>query len=192
MAVQYTAYDLALCDSAVLRFTDNTKIEFQYPPKISGDNRKGDWREGDMRGTEPVAVFEKSGPREITLTWTYIVDGGKWTTDKIAGQVRLIRGYFARVRDTNNQNVRNLVLYLKLWQLLPTDNQAQEASCRIKGVDVKHSDTLISQAGDGPDIDSTYPLRTDITIDLRLWTKGGPAETQDLEGIRTAEHVNWY
>lgn len=186
--MDYTAFDKELTKSVLFVFIDERgarelKLQFQFPPKISSDNRKGEWEEGQLQGTEPNATFKTSGPRELTLNVTYIVDGGLWTTTAIAEEVRKLRGYFARVRKPGYD--RNLVVLLHLWKIGGKDPM----SFRIKGVDVKHSDTIVSPSGRGKD---AYPLRTDINIDLRLWTEGGPQATQTLPKLVKDEVPDWY
>jgi hypothetical protein len=215
MTMLYTPFDVALKNAVILRFNDDTAVEFQFPPRITSDDRKGEWKEANYPGTEPIAVFEKSGPREITLTWTYIVDGGRWTTVRISEQVRQIRGYFARTRDQNKEASRNLVAYFKMWR----HGGSEEMSCRFRSVSVKHSETIVSHCtasdvrffGEVNSIDSAsvsnpnssnglnasnadnaYPLKTDITVDLRLWTKGGDQIVQDLKELKRIEDPQWY
>ena len=95
MGQVYTKHDIALREECILRLHLNPgpdesgdkthSVKFQFPPRILSDNRKGSWKEGDLRGTEPVSVFQTSGPREISLSWCYLVDGSKdFTTEKIA------------------------------------------------------------------------------------------------------------
>lgn len=189
MPAEYTEFDKALADAVTLRFNNGPQIAFQFPPRITGDSRRGDWKEENVPGTEPVAVFEKSGPREIALTWAYIVDGGTWNTSLVAQQVKTMRGYFARTRDPNIQGYRNLIVFFRMWN----HGGNNEMSARIKSVDVKHSETIVSSCVNGvPNIKDAYPLRTDITIELRLWTKGGQVATVDIEGLKQTEEVNWY
>src|SRR4051794_30825544 len=102
----YTKHDEELCAFVLLVL--NGPVEFQFPPRLTSDNRRGTWSEGELRGTEPVAVFSTSGPREMSLSWTYIVDGGKWTVDKISENIRRVRGYFAEVRKAGT--TRNLIV----------------------------------------------------------------------------------
>jgi len=202
----YTPHDIALREQAVLRLTlvgedingesPTHDIKFQFPPKILSDNRKGSWKEGDLRGTEPVSEFETSGPREITLSWTYIVDGSGFTTADVAKEVHAIRGYFAAVRDIKATS-RNLIVDFRY--ILYGDNN--EMSARIKAIDVKHGDTIICPSRQdyvlqNPlirlDPSQSFPLRTDITVDLRLWTQGGETVTQDLDGLRKKLSPAWY
>lgn len=197
MSQIYTQHDIALRDAAFFQLvffdpqgvaggSNKREVKFQFPPRILSDNRRGSWKEGDLRGTEPISVFKTSGPREMNLSWTYIVDGGDFTTEKIAKQVKLVRGYFAAVRDKKERS-RNLIARFRY--ILYGDTN--EMTCRIKSVDVKHGDTIICPTGD---VEKSFPLRTDISVELRLWTKGGPGgeETQNLEGLYKSLTPAWY
>ena len=75
MPVDYAGHDFLLAEECELELPDGELVNFQFPPRILSDNRKGNWNEGDLRGEEPVAVFKNSGPREMTMSWTYIVYG---------------------------------------------------------------------------------------------------------------------
>ena len=182
MPMEYTEHDRDLASSIQLQLQSG-RIKFQLPPKVNSDSRRGTWAEGELRGTEPFAAFSTSGPREISLAWTYVVDGGAWTGAKIAEQVRAIRGYFAQVRAVGE--TRNLVVKFKMWKL----GGDEPISCRIVDIDVKPSDTIV---GTG---DDAYPLKTDIVIGLRLWTKGaaaGAEKVQNINQLNDTETPDWY
>lgn len=190
MGQRYTNHDIALREQCFLQLgaaSGNThEVLFQFPPRILSDNRKGSWKEGDLRGKEPVSVFKTSGPREMTLSWTYIVDGQDFTTAVIAEQVHAIRGYFAQVRD-KKARARNLIV---MFKYVLYGNPTQPMSARIKSIDVKHGDTFIIPEGN---VEQSFPLRTDISVELRLWTKGGDEEaTQDLQDLRDKLTPEWY
>jgi hypothetical protein len=113
------------------------------------------------------------------------VTGGEWTTEKVAKEVHAIRGYFAAVRDKDKKS-RNLVVDFK-YALF---GEQDPISARIKSIDVKHGDTFVFPSGQPS---QAFPLRTDIVIELRLWTKGGDSEkTQDLEKLWDHLTPNWY
>lgn len=216
MTMIYVPFDVDLCNAALLVLSPGDKnipIEFQFPPKITSDNRKGSWDEPELRGIEPIAVFKTSGPREISLAWTYIVDGNRWTTDRIAKNVHAIRGYFALVRSGDVE--RSLAIRFQLWNL-----GGNPMSFRIKSIDVKHSDTIIAPCATfGPVVagaitgvagvpvqaglvsaSKAYPLRTDIVVELRLWTQGSTAAegakakdiVQKLDLLAVTEDPKWY
>lgn len=201
MGQVFTKHDIDLRDECLLRIrlnrggeldeaTDDAAadkfhyVKFQFPPRILSDNRKGSWEEGDLRGKEPVSVFKTSGPREISISWTWIIDGQEFTTAVVAKQVHRIRGYFEGIRDLNARS-RNLVVDFKYVLFGGT----QPTSARIKSIDIKHGDTMVFPPGRA---EEAFPLRTDVMLDLRLWTKGGLVETQDQEGLYKTLTPEWF
>lgn len=240
----YTQQDIKLAQGAVLRLArpetradrpfgsmgsvSDGNIEFQFPPKVISDSRRGDWEEGHLRGNEPVAAFKTSGPREITLTWSYVVDStyynsrvdeaGRsydvarssmaWTIDRITKNIRTLRGYYALVREAGDSR-KNLVVEFRLWALGGSmgdavhqytadgkiDNFAKDylMSSRLNSIDVKYGDTIVCPRGE-----EAFFLRTDITVDLRLWTKMGTRGSTDESIMQDVEHMriqltpDWY
>jgi len=223
MVWQYTNHDLHLCERFKLQLRKPDKgqipgcasttysgpvgsttgsqgwipVEFQFPPKITTDSRKGTWEKGELRGVEPIAVFATSGPREFTVTWTYVVDSyddniNSWTIGRITRNVRMLRGYFALVRDKGAARSR-LSVKLQMWCI----GGEKTMSARIENISVKYGETLVLPPG-GKSFQA-YPLRTDITVDLRLWTKSGVDPTndtrkfeQDAPGMNQFITPDWY
>lgn len=183
MPALITPADSLLATSIVFDFPDDGRLEFQYPPKILSDNRKGNWEdiEGAPGQTEPIVVYASSSARELSMQITYIYDG-VWNCDRITKQVRLLRGYFQRVRNLNQQ--RNLVIKLKLWCI--GGNDPELMSFRMKSCDVKYSETMIFQN----DPNKAFPLRTDITCDLAVWTQS--TGDQKLERLEKDVTPSWY
>ena len=148
----------------------NVDIEFQFPPKVLTDGRKGNWEEGELPGgQEPIAIFVTSGPRELTLSWTYIIDSienSGWTIDRVTRNIRTLRGYFANVRDREADR-DGLVVGFHMWCIGGT----RPITARIKSVGVKYGETMVFPPTGGLS-DRAFPLRTDITLELRVWTKG--------------------
>lgn len=182
--MNYTQFDKTLANNVLFLIpVSNIRIEFQFPPKITTDSRKGEWSEENMAGTEPLATYIKSGPREISLAFTYIVDGGLWTTTRISTIVSTLRSYFAKVKTGAD---RKLVVRFGMWRF----GGDKAMSFRIKGIDVKHSDTIVSQTGNYKD---AYALRTDVVVDLRMWTQGSFKEkTVDIKELEPSELPGWY
>lgn len=172
-------------------------VRFQFPPRILSDSRKGDWVEGPLRGDEPVAVYATSGAREITMAWTYIAGakgfGGLETADGqmlftpyiISRQLQGLRGYFSGARRKVSFD-QNLVVYFRMWYHTGVDI----FTCRLRSIDVVYSNCLVNDVNEfrnvqegrdqahkkNPQIGNptrTYALRTDITVDMRLWSKVG-------------------
>ena len=189
----------------------NHPVRFQFPPKVTGDSRKGNWNQGKVRGLEPAATYESSDAREITLSWTYIVDnytdnqippfGGDtasrvWTPSMIHSQLTLLRGYFAQVRGPGlNAQVGGLPIRLQLWRI----GGDEQLTGRMEGITIKHGDTMVGPQGNTA---LAFPLRTDVTADLAIWTRGeivgyaGVVDrlkiVQNLEGLAITETPDWY
>ena len=187
MAATLTKHDIDLAKEFIFRFEPTGGIIFQFPPKITSDGRKGTWSEPEWRGTEPIAIFSTSGPREIALSTTYIVDGSPgWTAQKIHTQIKAARGYFARIRE--GDNTRALVCNVKMWEI----GGSFSMTCRLTNIGVKYSDTIVG------DSKNAYPLRTDLTLDIRIWTKGtGKLDKKEeavqlLRNLKDGEDPEWY
>lgn len=154
----------------------HTDIEFQFPPKVLNDSRKGNWYEGDQTGgKEPVAAFKTSGPRTITLAWIYVVDSfandpsNGWTIERISRQIRTLRGYFALSRGIGAKR-DGLAIQFHMWCI----GGDKPTTGRIASVDVKYGETLVFP----PSLsDRAFPLRTEITVDFRLWSQGKDIKT---------------
>jgi len=183
------------------------RIDFQFPPKITSDGRKGSWEEGELRGVEPIAVFKTSGAREISIKWTYIVDGGDWTSEVVSNNVKKLRGYFAQIKGEGGQPTpgarEGLIVKFKMWR---HGDPRDAMTARIKAIDVKHGETIVCDnvdgrrgAAGGANCGSAFifPLRTDITVDLRLWSQGSAAQSgdkphQDLQKLEPSTPPLWY
>jgi hypothetical protein len=185
--------------------SQSVDIEFQFPPKVLTDGRKGNWFEGDQTGgAEPVASFINSGPRELSLSWVYIVDSFDdhtgWNIERITRQIRTLRGYFVGARDRKGSR-DGLIVTFHAW-CIGGDNPI---TARIKGLDVKYGETMVFPPGGLSD--RAFPLRTDITCDFRIWTKGmrrsqadkeawakaeGTLGLQDLRRLTNKEPPSWY
>lgn len=177
---------------------DDVTIAFQFPPKILSDNQQGTWKEGELPGVSPVAVFATTNAREMTLSWTYIVEdfdtealeqgttggGGLaakdiWSISKIKENINLLRGYFSRIRSLQSDRAAMTVRFRYPWL-----TGGKIWSCRLKSVDVKHGETLVGTPG------NVFPLRSDISVDIRLWTTGiyeGQSPSQGVQQINGLE-----
>lgn len=145
-------------------------VEFQFPPKVTGDSRRGNWDEKEVMGTEPFAFYKGSSSRMINLQITYICEGGYWNCKKIKQQITLIRGYFQRCAGSGVHQ-DNLVVRLRLWCI----GGADFLTFRMKNCDVKYSETMVT-AEDDNGSPVYFPLRTDISIELNSWTKNLQAD----------------
>ena len=177
MAFTIMEIDRSLAGSVMMEMTGGRRpagrVQFQVPATIRSDNKEAKYKEKDAKNVEPIAMFAGSGPREIALDWTYIVTGAKnWDTASIAEKVKKVRGYFyatmAGTIGANNAN--NLVIKFRAYHVVGNGNGWW--SFRGMGINVKHGDTIIR------DNNGQYPLRTDLSMKLKLWSQG---ETKDGE-----------
>ena len=196
--------DISLASSAYLEFfgagsnLSAGRVKFQFPPRITSDGKDIDWAEGPLRGGEPLAYFKTSGARKIRLEWTYMVGetgaGGErgsakyWTTEDVAKEVSGVRWYFHNIglSDDVTENIAagtgaggadaSLIVKFGLWRHGEVN---VPFTARMLAVDIKYGKTLFAPLGTPA---YTYPLRTDIGVDLRLWTNSRDAEgdKQDL------------
>ena len=86
-----------------------------------------------------------------------------------------------------------MIVMFKMWR----HGGDKEMSCRIVSTSIKHSETVVVPCKETKSASSlAYPLRTDVTVDLRIWSLGGPPEEkgifQNVPGVITPEPVNWY
>lgn len=175
-------------------------VRFQFPPRITSDGKDIDWSEGPLRGGEPLAYFKTSGPRKIRLEWTYLIGesggGGDnsaakyWTVDDVRNEVSGLRWYFHNIGTSDPEDTgerpgsadATLICKFQMWY---HGDPYNPFTARMVAGDIKHGKTLyvptVSLAG-ATDVRRAYPLRTDIGVDLRLWTNGRDDEgsKQDL------------
>lgn len=170
------------------------RIPLQFPPKISSDNRSGKWKDPEVPGTDPPAAFLTTSARDITVNLTYIVDGGSWTTQAISDIAKQFRGYFIANRPDFWQK---LVVKFNMWRF----GGINEISARLTSVSVKHGETLVAPCSVGSNTSASslqantreaFPLRTDITLDLKLWTD--PYDGQSYQVISGIKRLtpDWY
>lgn len=160
-----------------------SRVEFQFPPKISSDDRKGSWDEKEVWGVAPMVIYKASESRTMSMKITYIVDGD-WDYLAIKRNIKLIRGYYQRVKDREAGNAgegdnRNLAVYIKLWAI----GGDEPMSFRMRSCSVKYGETMI---GSG---DKAFPLKTEITLDIATWTQEA---NQALTALRPKLTPDWY
>ncbi len=204
-----TPLDTALSKAVTMRFISSggsgnsreLNVGFQFPPRIISDSKGGSWEERETRGDEPIAYFKTSKARAIRLEWTYIIgeSGGRfgpsgaskvWTNDMVRNMVSGLRGYFHRITASGKGD--GLVVYFKMWN----HGGQEEMTCRILQFDIAHSKSIVVPDGD---VDKAYPLRTNVSCDLRLWTKTGSTgaasgsedEKMNVEALKSMVPEQW-
>jgi hypothetical protein len=170
-------------------------IKFQFPPKITSDNKGGEWFEKSFTGPEPFAIFMGGKARTISMEWTYIVtnekSGGEtWSIGVISDYVKTLRGYFYKWIQAKDSVVK-----FYAYDVAGSASRGTHWSFRIDDVNISHSSTIIRsapndavpgglglpsagqrRAAPGRTGDRTYPLKTDIKLTLKFFTDGGAGQ----------------
>lgn len=195
MPIVYTPHDLSLSEnSANGGFLLSVKtpegppkpVLFQFPPKVVGDSRGGNWKEdpaGPSAG-DVIAVYQNAKPRIVVIEWVYIVDsasqidGGKFSAARIHDELRKLRGYFRNPylegSTTDKGAAANSPMIVGLWMWQIGGNQPM--SFRLESSNIKHSSTIVGKGRDA------FPLRTDVSVELRSWPKIGTPPSGSVPG----------
>ena len=64
--------DQQLAAAAKIQFV-NGEVEFQFPPQVESDSRSCIWKELKINFIEVPVNYLGSYPREITVSWTYLL-----------------------------------------------------------------------------------------------------------------------
>ncbi len=176
------------------------KVDFQFPPKITSDNKSGEWDEGVSNQfiSEPLATYKGARSRTINMKWCYIVDGEKWTTKRISTIVKALRGYYARIdkKYYSPIDTQPLEVLLRIYRHIDYN----WLSFRLDSVDITHSENIIipeqvdgtkypfvvaedevNPFGDDVRLEA-FPLRTDITVTLKPFLNGKIATGESNTG----------
>lgn len=161
-----------------------TVIPFQFPAIVKSDNKSGDWYEFAQRMAEPLPFYKGGKPREITLKWTYIVNGQvtngiRWDVGNVSKYIKKCRAYFY------NKVGTQLIIRFRAYEVVGGSgtsvgykpgqeiagsnqkvNDPSTWTFRAESLSVDHSDAMIREVGS-----RAYPLRTDLTMRLKFQTK---------------------
>lgn len=152
----------------------NTKIKFQFPPRITSDGRTGSWQEDEMTGDQAISVYKTSSARKMTLEWTYIIgeqggggsltdnSGQAWTAAEIKWNLSGLRAYYTQSFGTGESFIVQF-----LYGLYGDPGNA--FTCRLGSIDMTHKGGLIMENNQGKTV---FPLRTDVKVAMQLWTLG--------------------
>lgn len=181
-----SAFDRRIREQVILQFvrpgaTTGRRVRFQFPPIVASDSKAGNWQEVDYMHAEPYAIFMGGRPREISLQWFYVVGLGGWRVSDVSSQVKFIRSYF--YNRVGNSFVINFGAYDVVGP--GRDGVANTWTFRSDSVTVQHSNTLISSESN-----DIYPLRTDISMILKLYTDGSKDKDADQEKLQSLVSEN--
>jgi hypothetical protein len=156
-----------------------TRIFFQFPPKILTDSRTGSWEEAELPGSQPVNVYKTSGARKMTLEWTYVIGARGWNTQDIRTQIINLRRYYtAKASELANAFIVNFYI----WKL----GGEKPMTCRLGNIDITHGKALyVPRGADGkPDITQAHPVITNVKVAIQPWISGGPEGSAALNSLK--------
>jgi len=169
-------------------------IEFQFPPKITTDNRTGTWVDTEMPGDQPFSAWKTSGARKIALEWTYIIGASaKWDITRVRNQILTLRGYYTAPMETIDSAY---IVMFKIWKLGGTDPM----SCRLGNIDISHGKALyIPTVNGAPNVHQAHPVITNVKVGMQLWSKGnayveddkGQLPKASIDGLIDAVPPDW-
>jgi hypothetical protein len=150
------------------------KIEFQFPPKMTSDNRSGTWEEEELPGDQPMQFWKTSGARKMLLSWTYVVGAtADWHVWRVRSNIIKLRSYYSAREDLSS----NFIVQFKMWKF----GGAERMSCRLGNIDVSYgkalclptTDQLAASGNSHTDvIKYAHPVITNIKVSMQLWSKG--------------------
>lgn len=169
--------------------TEVGKIKFQYPPRLVSDNKTSNWKESKKSlAWEPIAFWESSQARKVTIEITYIVTGGEWSTNNIANITREFkRIHYGNLGGEGNAVSTILVMDINLFgSLIGPSGNGDTAKFRVGSTDIKYSDTIVV----GRNSNLSWPLKTTITMSGWLVTRVG--EKQNLINVKAQPIPEWF
>lgn len=157
-------------------------INFQFPPRITGDSKRAEWKEIPIASYEPLAYWMGADARKISLQFEYIVTArsnagtSKWAINYINDQLKKLKSYFYT---TVTQGIDKYPLVrLNLYDYSPKAESGTErlGTWRMFDIDIKP---------DGPillDGSNSFHLKHVVTTNLALVTANNTASGTTTSG----------
>ena len=177
--------------------TPKNAIEFQFPPKVSNDNRTGTWQETLIPGDQPTQIITTAGARKWTLEWTYVVGAAGWSVGRVKRQILMLRNYYTASGTTI---ATHYIVMFKMWKI----GGRNPMTCRLGDIDISYGKALYvpQKSINVPDYDQAYPVITNVKVNMQLWTRGNamsmgidnkPALTDKigLQGLTSYVPISW-
>jgi hypothetical protein len=204
-----TDFDDDVANYGVLLLLDYRKelVEFQFPPKITGDSRRITFETGKDKGMgrDPILKYGGNTSRDFTMQVEYVVEHSdsklpankpedfntdvasllelRWNIDRIKYNINLLRGYFTSFKDTTTgqsaygARFKHTLITGVNW-----------SGVVLKGFSTTYEGPLI---GDNPR--SAMPLKTTITVEMSTLT-GRSADLNQFGNFPKFPNFNqlWY
>jgi len=162
-------------------------VNFQFPPRITGDNKRAEWKEIPVASYEPLAFWMGADARKITMQFEYIVTSrsGSWTITAINGELLKLKSYFYNTVVDGLRQYPLVKLSLYDYSPKPESNTERLGTWRMFDIDIKP---------DGPillDGSHSFHLKHTVTTNLALVTaNNSPSKPQ--QKIEEKEFMNFF
>lgn len=168
MGQSYTTNDFILANSSILylRFPTGggktVQPDWQFPPKITGNNMSGDFTGQDVKAPGVYPGFAYAGPNEryFNIETHYIQDGSLWTAKRIKQNLKIFRDYYFNLKLIYDDAQHSASIKGLLWDFAGDT----ETTFFIRSLNIKHGTSYISD-----DDANVFPLRTDLSFELVAW-----------------------
>lgn len=149
-------------------FEDGQEVFFQFPPKITSDNKSANWKNIPVPlAYEPIVMWEGNDTRKISIKWEYVVtnsttNGKTWNINTISKMSRTIKSYFY-----TGGLVPNLlpVFKLALYNNVPTLN-SQESTWRGMNISIKPGKSIIVENNQACSIKTEFDLSLEMITNI--------------------------
>lgn len=195
-SVYLTTADKNIVDSIIFKmfYLDEKQLEIQFPPKITADSRKVDFKIATNYQTDPLAIYAGNSPRDMTIKFEYIVEDDSnyefayWTMHRIKRNINYLKGIVTKVVNKGNAKDPNVdVTQFAVLFCYPLITGPVPRTLRVNTVNVEYSDEMIITANDsynrvvyvpgnkGTNATSTpsestgfksYPLKSTVTLSM--------------------------
>jgi len=167
-SVYLTTADRNIVDSIVFKmfYLDDKQLEIQFPPKITADSRKVDFKIATNYQTDPIAIYAGNSPRDMTIKFEYIVEDDysgnlkTWNIDRIKRNINYLKGLVTKVE--NLGNAKNPIVDVTKFAVLfcyPLITGPVPRTIRVNTVNVEYSDEMIITANDSDPSNIVSPGR---------------------------------
>lgn len=194
MAFELAKYDNDLSRKVILTVS-GTPVYFQFPPKITSENKSSGWNSVDLMSWEPLKIYSGSSARSLSLEAEYIVGVGGWSGKEIAQTLRILKYYFYNAKVGFGESTTYAVVQLQAYEIIP-----EKANFRMMDFSVEYGNDSIVTIGD-----KGYPLYSKFHATLELVTQlkfqaggeGAPSDPGKEKAIINAKplqplNVEWY
>lgn len=150
-------------------------INFQLPPRITGDSKRAEWKEVPVASYEPLAYWMGADARKISLQFEYVVTSksnsgtSKWNIDYINDQLKKLKSYFYT---TITQGIKKYPLVkLNLYDYSPKADSGPDrlGTWRMFDIDIKPEGPILLDGS------HSFHLKHTVTTNLALVTANNTA-----------------